>query len=67
MLQYNTMRYGTDELSFKKSSLLTPKTPFNSVLKCLVWSEDWLAKLAGNSCFGSCIFSHLKKFFLIVN
>ncbi|MBR4641562.1 MAG: hypothetical protein IKO74_02430 [Selenomonadaceae bacterium] len=30
MLQYNTMRYGTDELSFKKSSLLTPKTPFNT-------------------------------------
>ena len=30
MLQYNTMRYGTDEFTFNKSSLLTPKTPFNT-------------------------------------
>lgn len=30
MLQYNTMRYGTDEFSFNKSSLLTAKTPFNT-------------------------------------
>ena len=30
MLQFNTMRFGTDELSFDKTSLLTAKTPFNT-------------------------------------
>lgn len=49
MLQFNTMRYGTDEFSFNKKSLLTPKTPLNTAGQTYVDGFD----IAGTEPAGS--------------